>query len=87
MWEFNTRYQTPIRQPEVAASENLDLSDPKVFQDCLGNNDRYTDLLKFFEDETAEKGVPGVLWEYLLKGDERADDIFCRMYTGKPPIS
>jgi hypothetical protein len=83
MWEFNNSYQTPIERPEAAASGAPDLNDPKVFETCLGNDDCYSDFLKFFENEISEKGVPEVVREYLLKGDERANDIFCRMYTGK----
>lgn len=83
MWEFNNSYQTPIERPEAAALTELDLKDPKVFENCLGNDDCYSIYLKFFEDEIAQKGVPEVVREYVLKGDERANDIFCRMYTGK----
>lgn len=62
---------------------SLDLSDPKVFEKCLGNDDCYADFLKFFEDEVAEKGVPDVIKEYVLKDDERANDIFGRMFSGE----
>ncbi|KAL7623787.1 hypothetical protein AAE478_005340 [Parahypoxylon ruwenzoriense] len=81
MWEYNTFYQTPVERPHGTAPVDLDLSDPVLFKKCLGNDDFYADFLKFFENEIAEKGVPAVLREYLLKGDERANDIFCRMYT------
>ena len=60
----------------------LDLKDPVIFDQCLGKDDCYADFLKFFEDEVTEKGVPSVIKEYVLKGDERANDIFSRMYTG-----
>lgn len=81
MWEYNKPYQSPIK----AAEDKLprpDLKDPKVFDSLLGNNDHYVDFLRFFEYEIANKGVPCVVKEYLLKGDERADDLFGRMFTG-----
>ena len=79
MWEFNKSYQDPIERVSV----DVDLKDPALFDQCLGNDDRYADFLRFFEGEVATKGVPDVIREYLLKGDERANDIFCRMYTGE----
>ncbi|RDW58255.1 oxidoreductase AflY [Coleophoma cylindrospora] len=81
MWEYNESYQTPIEREDVAASRPLDLKDAVTFENCLGDNDRYADFVRFFRDEIAEKGVPAFIKEYLLKGDERANDIFSRMYT------
>ncbi len=84
MWDFNKPYQAPLEQQHNAAvSKHLDLKDPALFDKCLGNDDKYADFLRFFEDEVAEKGVPDVVREYVLKGDDRANDIFCRMYTGE----
>ena len=83
MWEYNIPYQAPIEKNHAAVSRNLDLKDPVLFNQCLGNNDSYADFLRLFEDEITEKGVPDVIREYLLKGDDRANDIFCRMYTGE----
>ena len=82
MWDYNQPYQIPQKGNHAATSSYLDLKDPAIFDKSLGNDDCYADFLKFFEDEVAEKGVPAVVREYVLKGDERADDIFCRMYTG-----
>ncbi|KUI67496.1 Oxidoreductase AflY [Cytospora mali] len=79
MWEYNKPYQSSIEQATVP--QDPQLKDPKVFDDCLGKNEHYSDFMRFFEGEIAEHGVPSVLKEYLLKGDERADDIFGRMYT------
>ena len=83
MWEFNKSYQAPIEQRPAAVSRGLDLKDPVLFDKCLGNDNCYADFLRFFEDEVAEKGVPDAIREYVLKGDDRANDIFCRMYTGE----
>ena len=82
-WENNIPYQAPIEKSHAAASRSLDLKDPVLFDQCLGDDDCYLDFLRFFENEIAEKGMQGVIREYLLKGDDRANDIFCRMYTGE----
>ncbi|KAK4147652.1 uncharacterized protein C8A04DRAFT_33805 [Dichotomopilus funicola] len=81
MWDYNAPYQGAIERPRAADSPEPDLKDPVQFEKCLGVDDCYLDFLRFFEGEIAEKGVPAVIHEYLLKGDERADDIFGRMYT------
>jgi oxidoreductase AflY len=82
LWEYNNRYQIPIEKPERPLSEVPNLKDPEVFKKCLGSDDYYADFMRYFEEEIDAKGVPAVVREYLLKGDERADDIFYRMYTG-----
>lgn len=87
MWDYNAPYQGAIERPRAAGSPEPDLKDPVQFEKCLGVDDCYLDFLRFFEGEIAEKGVPAVIHEYLLKGDERADDIFGRMYTGKQTIN
>ncbi|KAK4240294.1 hypothetical protein C8A03DRAFT_31597 [Achaetomium macrosporum] len=81
LYDYNTPYQEPSERPHTAVSTYRDLKDPAIFDKCLGEYDCYVDFLKFFEDEIAEKGVPHVINEYLLKGDERANDLFCRMYA------
>ncbi|KAK4251073.1 hypothetical protein C7999DRAFT_11147 [Corynascus novoguineensis] len=78
MWDCNTSYQAPL-EPIVA--DLIDLKDPVRFRECLGKNECYYDYLRFFEDEVADKGVPAVVEEYMFKGDELANDIFCRMFT------
>lgn len=87
MWDYNRGYQAPIDlsqgKAKAEAAPNLDLSDPALFDQCLGREDAYADFLRFFENEIEKKGVEAVVREYMLKGDERADDIFCRMYTGE----
>ncbi|KAF1952597.1 hypothetical protein CC80DRAFT_596415 [Byssothecium circinans] len=82
MWEYNTPYQTSMERSDKADKEQrLDLKDPQVFEQCLGKDECYVDFLQFFEEELRAKGMRAVVEEYVLKGDERADDIFCRMYT------
>lgn len=85
MFDYNTPYQLPIRQPICPGSAlpaTVDMADAAAFEECLGKNDFYADYLTFFEKEIASKGMRTVVKEYVLQGDERADDIFCRMFTG-----
>ncbi|RAL16799.1 questin oxidase family protein [Aspergillus homomorphus CBS 101889] len=82
MWEYNKGYQGPIeKQPSTDAGSGLNLKDPAVFAQCLGDDDRYLDFLRFFEEEIHTKGMETVVIEYLFQGDERADDILGRMFT------
>ncbi|KAK3690578.1 hypothetical protein B0T22DRAFT_194798 [Podospora appendiculata] len=81
MWDYNQPYQTPIEMGQPKPSEGKNLKDPMVYKECLGNNSCYGDFLKFFEDTIAEIGVVATLKEYLLKGDELAESVFCRMFS------
>jgi hypothetical protein len=83
MWDYNKPYQAAIDRNYSAEFRDLDLSNPKLFDQCLGKDEHYLDFLRFFKWEIDRRGVPDTVREYLLKGDRRADDIFCRMYTGK----
>ena len=83
MWDFNKPYQAPIEQNDAPVCGGLDLKDPVIFDRCLGNDERYADFMRFFENEVGKRGVPNVIKEYVLKGDARANDIFCRMYAGE----
>jgi oxidoreductase AflY len=82
LYQYNIRYQIPIEKPKRQFAESPDLRDAEAFSKCLGSDDYYSDFMRFFEDEIDRKGVPAVLREYLFKGDERANDIFYRMYAG-----
>lgn len=83
MWNYNQPYQTPIEKIEANASPAKNLRDPDVFKQCLGDNSCYANFLSFFEHEIDEKGIPATLQEYLLKGDDGANEIFCRMWSGE----
>lgn len=83
MWDYNETYQSSIDVDDSKASLSKNLKDPAVFNECLGNNKCYVDFLGFFEEEVAEKGIPAVVKEYVLKNDERAKTIFYRMFSGK----
>ena len=83
MYDYNKSYQSPLEDNDAAASMERDLNDPALFDQCLGKNDCYVDFVRFFEAEVTKKGVPAVVREYVLKGDDRANDIFSRMFTGE----
>lgn len=84
MWDYNACYQDPMNSgyPEVASADR-GLKGPDVFEKCLGIDDCYPDFLKFFEEEIETRGMHEVIKEYLLKGDERANDILGRMFAGQ----
>jgi oxidoreductase AflY len=82
MYDYNQPYQAPLEKRADDILE-LDLSDAALFDQSLGKDECYVDFLRFFKMEIAEKGVPSVVREYVLKGDDRANDIFGRMYTGE----
>jgi oxidoreductase AflY len=82
MFDYNTPYQVSIRQPDVIGAAHVDMADKVVFDECLGKDEFYADYLQYFENEIAKKGMQAVVKEYVLEGDERANDIFCRMFTG-----
>lgn len=80
-YKDNLDYQ---RKP-VPANERVieDLSNSEKFNNYLGNEEYYHDFLIFFQKEMEKKGWEEVLNEYVFKGDERADDLFGRLYAGE----
>jgi hypothetical protein len=44
--------------------------------------EQYSNFLAFFQREIDEKGVPMVLNEYLFGGDELAESLLSRMFSG-----
>ena len=59
------------------------LCDPEVFMGNLNKTKLYPDYLAFFTNEIRQKGYEEVIKEYVLKGDERANIMFNRLYAGK----
>lgn len=79
-YDNNKSYQ---RAPQPVDNGVLeDLRDPVRFRKYLANERHYYDYLVFFQGEIDKKGYEVVLNEYVLKGDERADDMLVRMYAG-----
>ncbi|KAG9199417.1 hypothetical protein G6514_008482 [Epicoccum nigrum] len=58
------------------------MSIPETYKLYLGNERYYRDFLLFFQKEIDKKGWPNVLKEYVFEGDERADDMLVRMFSG-----
>ncbi|KAK8055195.1 hypothetical protein PG993_000422 [Apiospora rasikravindrae] len=82
MWDLNAPYQkSTTEECRIAQAKDSDLADPDVFARCLGQDSHYPRFLVFFTREIAEKGIPSVVNEYVLKGDERANSIYCRLYA------
>lgn len=63
-----------------------DLQDAAKFKKYLGQERYYRDYLTLFQQEIDKKGYEEVLNEYMLKGDERADDMLVRMYAGQSKL-
>jgi len=61
-----------------------ELSDPAVFQANLSKITYYSTYRVFFQKEIEERGLEYVVNEYVLKGDERANIMFARLYAGRP---
>ncbi len=80
-YDRNKSYQRPPPPLENQVVE--DLYDLSKFQSYLGNADYYRDFLIFFQQEIAKRGYEDVINEYVLKGDDRADDMLARMYAGE----
>ena len=80
-YDINKTYQRPnvgLDMPIVK-----DMHDPEKFKKYLGKEKYYYDFVTFFQQEMDQKGWKNVLNDYLLKGDERADDLLVRTYAGK----
>ena len=54
----------------------------KDWEKYLGKEKYYHDFLAFFQDKIDKQGWQDVLNEYVFKGDERADDMLVRMFSG-----
>ncbi|KAL8699121.1 MAG: hypothetical protein Q9224_001549, partial [Gallowayella concinna] len=78
----NKAYQRPPQPVDRDLIQNF--HHHATFSKYLGQERYYHDYLIFFQNEIDRKGHEEVLNEYMLKGDERADDILVRMYAGGP---
>jgi hypothetical protein len=60
------------------------MHDPAHFSKYLGDDKEkyYHDWLVFFQGEIEKKGWHKVINEYLLAGDDRANDLLARLYSG-----
>lgn len=89
MWEYNTPFRTPINIAKAQAGQEpsgpQNFKDLLVYKECLGNSSCYGVFPSFSEKEIEDTGVIATLKEYLLKGDEVAESVFRRLYSGKQP--
>ncbi|KAF2646786.1 hypothetical protein P280DRAFT_388210 [Massarina eburnea CBS 473.64] len=79
-YDDNTSYQ----RPPVSLKQEVvdDMHQPERFKTYLGNEEYYRDFLVFFQGQIEKLGWEDVLNEYVFKGDERADDMLVRMFSG-----
>ncbi|KAJ6005221.1 hypothetical protein N7451_003165 [Penicillium sp. IBT 35674x] len=59
-----------------------DFADPEKFKLFLGQGKYYDDYFAYFQNEISENGVPSTVTEFLFKGDERAEDMLQRFFSG-----
>lgn len=72
------RSTRPPDEPRV-----LDMNTPQGFKKYLGSGKYYDDYFAFFQNEIARNGVAKTVNEFLFKGDERAEDMFQRFFSGE----
>jgi hypothetical protein len=81
-YDANKTYQRPPAKLDERIVQEM--HDPDTFDKYKGIEKYYNDYLIFFQKEMEEKGWENVLNEYVFKGDEKADDMLVRMFSGKP---
>lgn len=59
------------------------MRDKVKFKEYLGKEKHYPNYLAFFQQELDTKGTGDVLKEYVFAGDERAEDMLCRVFGGE----
>jgi hypothetical protein len=79
-YKENANHQRPPFPVEERVLQ--DMSDPENFKKYFDQEKYYQDFLVFFQGEMEKKGWENVLNEYVFAGDERADEVFARLYAG-----
>ncbi|KAJ5934084.1 hypothetical protein N7466_003631 [Penicillium verhagenii] len=79
-YELAVSSQRPTRPPD--ARRVSDISDPEKFKLFLGKGKYYDDYFAYFQKEISHHGVPRTVHEHLFKGDERAEDMLQRFFSG-----
>ena len=77
----NKSYQKPHQPIDNNILEEL--HDYDKFHQYLGDERYYHDYLVFFQSEIDKKGYEAVVNEYVLNGDERAEDLLVRLFAGR----
>ncbi|OCL15442.1 hypothetical protein AOQ84DRAFT_419307 [Glonium stellatum] len=78
-YDLNQQYQLPAIK---LSDSEINLNDPVIFRQCLGESKYYQEFIAFFQSEISRKGVPDVVNEFVFKRDEAADDMLLRMFSG-----
>ncbi|KAK4898897.1 hypothetical protein LTR27_003628 [Elasticomyces elasticus] len=76
-YDINAGYQRTLGK--LAAT---DMHDAEKFKSYLGKEQYYHDFMVFFQDEMEKTSMPEVVNKYLFAGDEKADDLLCRVFAG-----
>ncbi|KZL87292.1 hypothetical protein CI238_10567 [Colletotrichum incanum] len=76
----NANYQRPAKESHASIADEL--HDWEKTKKYLGKEKHYSDFLLFYQREIERLGWEAALNEYLFKGDERANDMFQRMFAG-----
>ena len=77
----NSGYQIKASHPSEKAVAELE-QDWEAAAKFLGQGKNYANFLRFYQREIEKKGWQDVVKEYLFAGDERANDLFARLYSG-----
>ena len=82
-YERNAAFQRP--PPLLDQRIVKDLHDPDKFQSHLRVNNitYYHNYLVFFQNEIEEKGYKEVLDKYIFCGDDSANIVFARLFSGE----
>ena len=79
-YDINKDYQRPQNPAQRKIVQ--DMSAKAIFAKFLGQEKYFSDYKVFFEKEIESKGWEAVLNERLFSGDEYADALLVRMYSG-----
>ncbi|KAJ5455992.1 uncharacterized protein N7458_004256 [Penicillium daleae] len=72
--------QRPTRRPDTQRVQ--DFQDPAKFKQYLGQGKYYDDYFAFFQNEISKDGVPNTVNKYLFEGDDRAEEMLRRFFSG-----
>ncbi|KAK5020126.1 hypothetical protein LTR60_000813, partial [Cryomyces antarcticus] len=79
-WNGHEPSQRPPGAVDKAVVEAM--HDPSQFRSYLNKQEHYPNFLRFFQQKVEEHGWQTVAREYLLKGDEQANDLLARLFAG-----
>ncbi|KAJ0161972.1 Oxidoreductase AflY [Colletotrichum tanaceti] len=76
----NKNYQRPAKESHESVADEL--HSWEYTKKYRGREKHYSDFLLFYQREIERLGWEAALNEHLFKGDERANDMFQRMFAG-----